>query len=138
MVPLNTPVSLGTMCISWCPGYSKVLLVALHTPWYLWVHSGCVTSQYPCISGYHVYFLVPWISLGTSFCLTHALVPLGTFGASWYVMVFVGISMTLWVSCVSLVVLGYSWVSFLVLFGAFKHLGNFRYLSVPFGTSPYL
>ena len=50
---------------------------------YLWVPIvplGCDTSQYPCISGYHVYFLVPWIYLGTSCCLTHALVPIVPLG----------------------------------------------------------
>ena len=65
---------------------------------YLWVPIvplGCDTSQYPCISGYHVYFLVPWISLGTSCCLTHTLVPLGTFG-----LCYLSVPLYLWVPCV--------------------------------------
>ena len=114
VLPLSTPVSLGTMCISWCPGYSQVLLVALHTPW-------CVTSQYPC----------------TPVSLTHALVLLGTFGAPRYVMVFVGISVTLWVSCVSLIVFLYSWESFWCFKYLWEPLGSSRYLQEILATSRY-
>ena len=59
--------------------------------------------------------------------LTHALLLLGTFGAPQFVMVFVGISMTLRVSCVSLIVFLY-----------FGNLGNSRYLSLPLGTIWYV
>ena len=91
---------------------------------YLWVPIvplGCDTSQYPCISGYHVYFLVPWISLGTSCCLTHALVPLGTFGL-WYLSV----PLYLRVPCVFLGALDILRYFFL----PYTRLGTFRYIRV--------
>ena len=116
-----------------------------------YIHLGTHSTLGLCYLSVPLYLWVPYI-LGTSFCLTHVLVPLGTFGASWYLMVLVGISKTLWVSCVSLVVLGYSWVYFLVLLGTYRyllerphtyhyllvHLCTTRYLSVSLGTYRYL
>ena len=79
-----------------------------------------------------MYFLVPWIFLGTSCCLTHTLVPLGTF-----VLCYLSVPLYLYVPCVfvgALDILRY----FLL---PYTRLGTFRYIrcsSVRNGIRGYL